>query len=346
MSASLQALREAYPQAQIDVAVSAAWAPALSREPMIRKIWTYERHNERGSRAKALALLALKLRREKYDCVVNFHASPSSATLAFATGARTRSIHFHGHKDKNRYSTVLVPGKGVLKPIIERDLDAIRALGVEIPSGRLPEIHLEARETQQAQRELEAHGLTRPVLALGLGSSRPTKCWPLERFAEVAIQWRQKTQGSVIAFLGPGEESISEAFLTTLSAQAHSLGLELGAKSAWAQARIGLPLRQMAALLSQCSVLVGNDSGPKHLAVALSVPTVTLFGPEHPFEWHPYPVDLHPYFFMEGLACRRDADPGFPAWCGLHLCVEEKHRCMRETQAAQVSAEAERIMRK
>ena len=82
--------------------------------------------------------MGLKLRQERFDCVVNFHASPSTAMISFASGAKTRSIHFHGHNDKNRYSTVAIPGKGTLKPIIERDMDAVRALGLVVPEGRSP----------------------------------------------------------------------------------------------------------------------------------------------------------------------------------------------------------------
>src|SRR3712207_7304614 len=53
----------------------------------------------------------------------------SSATLARMSGAPARAVHFHGHNDRNRHSTVEVPGKGTLKPIIERDMDALRGLG-------------------------------------------------------------------------------------------------------------------------------------------------------------------------------------------------------------------------
>jgi heptosyltransferase-2 len=104
-----------------------------------------------------------------------------------------------------------------------------------------------------------------------------------------------------------------------------------------------LPLRKLAALISQASVFVGNDSGPRHIAVALETPSVTLFGPEHPFEWHPYPTERHPYLFIDGLACRRDALPGYPAWCGIEPCEVEQHQCMRLIGVDQVFAECERV---
>src|SRR5690606_32730203 len=108
-------------------------------------------------------------------------------------------------------------------------------------------------------------------------------------------------------------------------------------------AESGLPLRQLASVLRHCALFCGNDSGPKHIAVAVETPTVTVLGPEHPFEWHPYPRERHSYLFIESLACRKDADPGMPAWCGLDVCVEERHRCMRDIGVEQVLQECRRM---
>jgi ADP-heptose:LPS heptosyltransferase len=349
MTAPLAELRRAFPKAEIHVAVTSNWAELLEHDPAVDRVWPYVRYKDTPARAKAIARLALRLRRENFDCVVNFHASPSSATLAFATGARVRSIHFHGHGDKNRYSTVTVPGKGQVKPVIERDMDTLRGLGLEVPAGQLPRISLQRTEIIQAEDRLSRMRLTRPVLALGLGASRPTKSWPIERFAELALAWCRATGGSAIGLASAAEEELAREFLRRVDdALAHSL--ENAHERAGARARIvtetGLGLRQLAALVQHCSVFAGNDSGPRHLAVAVRTPTVTLFGPEHPFEWHPYPTETHPYFFIETLDCRKDAQPGMPPWCGLETCVEREHRCMRDIGIDAVLKECLRVKRK
>src|SRR3989338_4246346 len=115
MTAPLLELRRIFPHAEIHVTVTSPWTPLLEFHPGVNRIWAYERRKETAARAKTIAALALKLRKENFDCVINFHASPSSSTLAFATGAKIRSVHFHGHRDKNRYSTVEIPGKGKIK---------------------------------------------------------------------------------------------------------------------------------------------------------------------------------------------------------------------------------------
>jgi ADP-heptose:LPS heptosyltransferase len=335
MTAPLLELRRAFPQAEIHAAVLSTWAPLLAGHSSINRVWTMDPRKDKLARAKAAARLALHLRKENFDTVVAFHASPTSAMIAFSTGARTRAIHFHGHRDKNRYSTVEIAGKGQVKPIIERDMDTLRALGLEIPEGRLPRLEPRTGEMNAAFHEFQKRGLQRPILGIALGASRPTKRWGYEKFGAVAQGWIQKTNGSAVLFTGPGEK---EEAAKVLSHIAPSFREKLAHFD-------GPEIRTLAALLSQCAVVVGNDSGPRHVALAVRTPTVTLFGPEHPFEWHPYPHEFHPLFFLENLSCRKDAEPGMPPWCALETCVEQRHRCMAELEATPVLEACLRVMR-
>ncbi len=334
MTAPLLELRKAFPRAEIHALVLNPWRSLLEHHPAVDKTIGYDRHSDASARAKAIARLALKLHQERYDCVVNFHASPSSSILAFSTAAKTRAIHFHGHRDKNRYSTVTVPGKGTLKPIIERDLDTVRALGITIEERALPRIFLSQTEKDDALKMLNDLQLTGPILGIGLGASRPTKTWGVERYAQLALRWCKERGGSVLAVAGPNEANTAQQFLQLTRTAGHCV-----------QAVTQLTVRECAATLASFSVFAGNDSGPRHLAVAVDTPTVTLFGPEHPFEWHPYPEERHPKLFVDNLACRRDADPGMPSWCGLHECVIEQTKCMKGITEDQVFAEVIRVAR-
>ena len=350
MTAPLTELRKAYPNAELHVAVEKRWAPILENFPGIDRIWTYERHADKTARARAAARMAIRMREEGFDCVVNFHASPSSAMISRATGARVRSIHFHGHKDKNLYSTVTVPGKGVLKPAIERDMDAIRALGIDVPEGQLPVIHLKQSEVFQAvarmQRDLT---LPEPVMGMSLAASRPSKSWPIERFAELAIAWCRKEKGSVFAIAGPDEGAILQKFVSHVDAvleQVIENPQERRAIRTRIQIENSLNIRQLAALLSRFAVFVGNDSGPKHMAIAVNTPTVTLFGPEDPYEWHPYNREQHPYFFINEMECRKDAEPGMRPWCGVAECTDSAHKCMTKISVDSVLAESQRVAKR
>lgn len=349
MTAPLEEIKKAYPEAEIHLAVMASWAPLFEEYPGVSRIWTYERRKEPAARAKTVARMALKLRQEHFECVINLHASPSSAMIAFATGARTRSIHFHGHQDRNRYSTVTIPGKGMVKPVIERDMDTIRALGLHVPAGRMPILFLDSAEKNLMEGWFKSLSLPGPVLGMGLGSSRPTKCWPIERFAALAVLWCVKRQGSVFVPVAEQEGDLLHQFLKEVEDQLTATVVN-PQERAVIRARIitekGLPVRRLAAALNRISVFAGNDSGPKHIAVAVNTPTVTLFGPEDPFEWHPYPKQQHPYFFIDGLSCRKDSTPGLPPWCGLNSCVEEQHQCMRNIGVNEVFEAAVQVARR
>ena len=348
-TAPLQELRQAFPLARIDLLIPQPWAHLLEGHPDIQTLWTYERAPHPLARAGKIAWLARALRQEKYDTVVNFHASPSSAWLAYASGAPVRSVHFHGHSDQDRFSTVTIPGKGTIKPVLERDMDTLRALGIHVPAGRLPSLPLQPSELRVASEALRELELGLPLLAISLGASRGTKQWPTQRWADLAIEWAQNEAGFVLILTGPNEDHLLKQFLDTLDEQLRT-HFDSVTKRSELRKRVKTlsapPLRKLAAVLSLASVWAGSDSGPKHLAVAVQTPTVTLFGPEDPFEWHPYPLDRNPYLFRDELTCRRDEDPGMPAWCGLQTCKIEDHRCMRLIGVEAVLAACKKIARR
>jgi ADP-heptose:LPS heptosyltransferase len=346
LTAPLLEIKRIYPEAQLDVVVVESWAEILENFPGISRIWKYKRQSRKLLRAYEISKLALQLKRVNYDLVFNFHASTSSATLALATGAGTRAIHYHGHTDKDRHSSVTIPGKGIPKPIVERDMDTIRALGLHIPAGRLPKLFLQSSEVRDAENFLKKRGLNQPLLGLSLGASRITKSWPLQRYVALAIEWCKVKKGHVLAFAGPEETPLIHSFLNTLDdhlTASFSDAKDRAEIRSSIHAVNQLDLRPLAAVLSRLKVLAGNDSGPKHLAVAVGTPTVTLFGPEHPFEWHPYPPEKHPYLFIEDLKCRTSGAPQMPSWCGIETCDSEEHKCMRLIGVDQVFTECLRL---
>lgn len=335
LTSALKELHRNFPRAEIHAAVTDPWIWLLEGMPGVTKLWPVTWHNDKAARTKAATRLAFQLRNQKYDIVCSFHSSPVAAMVALSTAAKVRSVHFHSFKAKNMYSTVKVPGKGIMKPVVERDLDTVRALGVDVPEGVMPEIFLKTTEREFAKEELRAWGVEGPVLGVALGASRPTKMWPAHRFADVAQKWVNETSGSVLVIVGPGEETLAEEFFKAVPNKSEYLE----------KIKVMKPgqVRQLAARISQLNVLVGNDSGPRHLATALQVPTVTLFGPEHPMEWHPYPVEKHPRLFIDGLACRTGNEPGSPPWCGLNVCQVEAHQCMTQIMPDEVFSEVMRV---
>jgi heptosyltransferase-2 len=333
-SASLRKLRESYPKAEIHAVIPEPWMELTEAMPWVDRWISHRVYSDKASRARALIGLIFRLRNENYDGFIGFHASPSVAMIGLASRAKVRAIHFHGHTDPNRHSTVEIPGKGVVKPIIERDLDCLRALGISIPENSVfPELRLPTQWTNEWKiPSIVAKG---PRLWIALGASRPTKHWPIDRFYNVAKRWITEKDGVVFLSRGPDESHLESEW------RRHMVGQDFEYRMIWVPSR---SLKAVAAWMSHCQIFLGNDSGPKHLAVALGVPTVTVFGPEDPFEWHPYNTEKHKICYIPNLPCRKDALPGFPQWCGLHECTHEKNRCMTDITVDQVFQELKKIL--
>lgn len=116
------------------------------------------------------------------------------------------------------------------------------------------------------------HGLKdNPVLSIGPGSGSREKNWPVEFYSVVAKWWTSQVQGQVLVLVGPVEEERQ--------------GLD-GLRDE-AMVASHLSLGELAALLQRSTAYLGNDSGVTHLAAALGVPTIALFGPSDLRQWAP-----------------------------------------------------------
>jgi ADP-heptose:LPS heptosyltransferase len=125
----------------------------------------------------------------------------------------------------------------------------------------------------------------RAILTIAPGSGAREKNWPAEFFLTVTQWWRKETGGVVILLIGPIEEERG--------------GVERLRSDCIVAS--GLSLSQAAALLSGSDVYLGNDSGISHLAAALDVRTVVLFGPSNPRQWAPRGKKV--ILFRRGIGC-------------------------------------------
>ena len=126
----------------------------------------------------------------------------------------------------------------------------------------MPRLHVSRDEQAWAENFLVkggGGGSSSMLVAIHPGASIAEKRWPLERFKDVAVDLVRRTGIRVLTFAEPG-----------------GYGYSLGQVEGVIPARMGL--RQMVALLERCALLICNDSGPMHIAAALGVPTVAVFG--------------------------------------------------------------------
>ncbi|MBH46991.1 MAG: hypothetical protein CME71_02345 [Halobacteriovorax sp.] len=219
------------------------------------------------------------------------HQSGSSAKLlALYAGLKNIPYTFHNHHSSGP-SKIIDQGKP--KAAIQRDLDGVHAFWGKDSSPN----HLDFAPS------LKVSGNKRKRIILGVVATRETKMWPLPFYKEVAV--KLQAAGFEVAIpLGPSDQAIERSLV----------GSPI----------VKLPLQQLPQYFSESALYVGNDTGIKHLAVSVGIPTLTFFGPENPSEWHPYDSKVHPYFFREGLECRtRTAHYCALATCDSMICLNQ-----------------------
>jgi len=145
------------------------------------------------------------------------------------------------------------------------------------------------------------------------GSGR-YKWWPGESFAALGKYLHEAYGASFLIISGRQDRQEAEA----LAARLQKPSLVTGGR---------LPLPTVAALLSHCRLLVANDSGPLHLALALGVPSIALLGADHPRRVGPYQVDWGAFLYRKEEVCSQEH-------CLNHKCPD--NRCLQTIQVADV----------
>jgi heptosyltransferase-2 len=223
----------------------------------------------RGKNGDTIDLLAAK----GFDEAVILPHSFRSAFLA----ARSRIPRRFGYRGQLR-SWLLAPGvrRGSTdRHQVEDYRELLEAMHVALPEAWLPRLELPRELRDQGAERLARAGLARdrrpPRVALFPGAEfGPSKRWPAHRFSQLARDLRRRLPEVQIGIVvGPGEVWTGVQIRET-SGRIHPI---LGAD---------LDLAQLASVLCHFDLLITNDSGPMHLAAALGVPCVALFGPTDP----------------------------------------------------------------
>ena len=146
----------------------------------------------------------------------------------------------------------------------------LRCVGTKELRG--PSLLLGEEERQWLDRYWRLHDWppSSRVLIIHPGSGGQKKRWATEGFVQICYWWQQQKKGKVLILLGPAEEEEAESWRQT-----------------GGQIERNLSLLQVAALLSRADLYLGNDSGISHLAGAVGVRGVVLFGPTRPQQWRP-----------------------------------------------------------
>jgi lipopolysaccharide heptosyltransferase I len=265
------ALRRAYPDAQIDWAVSAKHREILDLVPVLNRRIVI---NDRGD-AAGLSLLAAvrELRRAAYDVTIDLQGLMKSALIARASGAR-RVIGFTGRYAREAMASLLYTerydpgGAGLFAPsetrhVVRINLGVLGTLG--IPPGE-PEFGLDVVVSPEVRAAIEEAG--RPFALLNTGAAWPNKRWPAARLGALAGALYERHGMRSIVLWGPSERPLADEVVAT-------------AKGA-AIVAPRTTIADIAALAREAAVMVSGDTGPTHIASAVGAPLVGIYGPTRP----------------------------------------------------------------
>jgi predicted lipopolysaccharide heptosyltransferase III len=317
----LRALRERFPQARLTAAVNRGTEDMLKGSPDIDDVLVVERTGPAGQWQ-----FIRELRRRRFDCVVDLTDGDRSAVMAFCSGASVRIGLNEEHRWRGLLYTQVAAPRAEAVHRIEHDLEALRPPGIEPEAGR-PVLHISREEEAEAAALLDEisgeslSGGSKPLVMLQPGARYWFKAWPAERFVALADRLAQKYSCRVLIGGDPREREPAEM----IRAQAASKPVVLAGQTT---------VRQYAAILKRCALFVGNDNGPMHMAAALDVPVVALFGPSNPAEWGPRGGRTEVLY--KGLDCRACFHP---------TCTRGEESCMKQISVAEVVNRVERLMK-
>jgi heptosyltransferase II len=284
----------------------------LENNPYIDNIILYDK---RGKDKGLFGFIRLiwKLKKANYSLIISPHRSLRSALIARFAGAEKR-IGFH-----NSSGALLFTDRVKYNPALhelDRDLSLLNFANLQI-TDRRPQVFPDNEDDRIAAnifRECNIQHQSGPV-ALSPGSVWSTKKWPEDYYKELV---KLLVAQGIPALLtgGPEDKACCDRIMAGITGPVFNVAGKL-------------TLRQSAAMYKKCAVLVCNDSGSMHLAVATGIPVIALFGPTIPgFGFYPF-GDNHT-IIEHPLACRP---------CGIHggnKCPIGTHECMQAIPPSRV----------
>jgi heptosyltransferase-2 len=320
-----RALRARFPGAHVALHVRAGLEPLAAGAPWFDEVIPIRSQRLRGAaRWRAILREGRALRRRGgFDLGVCVPESFSSALLMRAAGVRRIAGFRRGGRGFLLHVAVSPPAAWGRRRLVARErfvLELVRAVGAEARGTQL-ELFTTDEEEAAAERLLAAAGVAAgaPLAALAPGASYgPSKLWPAAGFARVGDALA-RAGGQVVLLGAPGEEEIAARVAAAMREKAAVLAgrTDLGG---------------LKALLRRARVLVCNDAGGRHVAVAFGVPVVVVMGPTA-IEKTAENLERAEVLCAD-VACRP---------CYLRRCPID-HRCMRRVAPERVAAAALRAL--
>lgn len=265
-------IRIAYPEAQIDYLVYEATTPVLKGNTSINNIILFQEKHRKNK--IDLLCLALQIRSNKYDILIDAYSKLESWLIVLFSGAK-RKISYKKPGRTFLYTdnvTFEAFPKTNLGLAIERRLSLLDPLDLKIELNPLPKLFVSEKENQEAILLFEEHNVKkgRKTIMISLLGSEKRKTYPLEYMAKVVDAIADNQDVNILFNYFPKQLNDAKLVFDTckLSTQ-EKIYFDL----------FGGNLRSFISIMNQCDLIIGNDGGAINMAKALEKPSFIIFSP-------------------------------------------------------------------
>ena len=277
----IEALKSAFPPVEVTVLTRPSNAAVFWGNPFIGKVlvddapwWSVHPVIDclRPSYWKTYLRNVRQLRREQYDVIIDLRGDLRHLLL-FGAAARPRYLFGYGRTGGEALLSAIVPYDDDMHEI-DKKLALLNPIGIEGIRPK-PKIWLSLKDLEKARGLIvNLIGTVDPPLVLIDPGAKPIQQWPTDRFASVARRMSHELKRPLLVSAGPAYSHLAQELVSTAGCEAARL--------------IGdVTIRELAAILAVCDLVISSDTGVAHIASAVGTPTVTLYGPTDPERfWH------------------------------------------------------------
>jgi len=348
-SAMLEPIRRRWPSAKIEVLCGPAGRDVFELSPFVDRVHVSRVNRfSRGLRRRrlwpvALFYWAIRLRRQRFDVAIDVRGELPHALLMRLTGARRRiGWSAGGGEFLLTDSPQYVPGR----PELESRAALLACLGIDVASEDLrSHLPVDSQVGQLLDRQIDSetgccHGTDRvredlppgPRIAIHPGAGTEAKRWPREYWLDLIVRLLRRYDRATVVFVGGRDDRSHAEYLLDATRQLADAGEIPSGRIVDRTGR--LTLARSAALIARCDLMIGADSGPAHLAAAVTTPTLVLFSGTNVVEqWRP--AGEHVTTLAVDVPCRS---------CRATVCPHADHPCMRGILPADVLGRCEEML--
>jgi heptosyltransferase II len=313
---AIRAVRTHFPNAHIAILARPYVADIYRDQQVADELIAYDANGIHAGLA-GRERLATELRAREFSVALLLQNAFDAAWLAWRAGIPRRIGYARDGRSLLLTDAIAVAKIGEI-PEHEKFyyLELVRRAGwlQGLPDDKFIQLSVSAERAAAAEAMLRAKGARQNILriAVGAGASYGSaKCWPPERFAETLNRLQNHSDADVILFGTSHELAVTSAIAAGLKKPA----INLAGRTT---------IAELPSLLSRCGIFLGNDSGAMHVAAAVGIPVVAVFGPTDPLGTAP--VTPRATIVAEKPYCSP---------CFLRRCPTD-HRCMTAVQPAAV----------